>query len=207
MNAASPSLEKFAFFLRYRLVMIPNSVPINQAKSCLKQHQFLVVGWYCYSSYAKKDTFLSLNNMIKLILLTNLAATLFMVGLIWLVQMVHYPLFARVGNSQFPRYEQEHTTLITLVVGPPMLVELLTAFALLGLPIKGVHPIWLVIGVGLVGVAWLTTLFFSVPQHTILANGFDADAHRMLVSTNWIRTVAWTLRGFLMLAIVWVMID
>lgn len=145
--------------------------------------------------------------MLKLVLLSNVGATLFLVGLIWLVQIVHYPLFARVGSANFPQYEQEHTNLIALVVGIPMLIELLTAVALIGMPIKDVHPIWPIVGLGLVGVAWLATVFFSLPQHVALSSGFDANAHRILVSTNWIRTIAWTLRGFLMLAILWVVID
>ena len=36
-----------------------------------------------------------------LILLGHLAATLFMVGVIWFVQVVHYPLFAKVGATAF----------------------------------------------------------------------------------------------------------
>jgi hypothetical protein len=35
---------------------------------------------------------------VKYVLLANLSATLFMVSVIWFVQMVHYPLFARVGQ-------------------------------------------------------------------------------------------------------------
>ena len=34
-----------------------------------------------------------------LLLLLHAAATLFMTGLIWFVQVVHYPLFARVGED------------------------------------------------------------------------------------------------------------
>ena len=37
----------------------------------------------------------------ELILLTQVFATLFMVGLIWFVQIVHYPLYAKVGREQF----------------------------------------------------------------------------------------------------------
>ena len=40
----------------------------------------------------------------KYVLLANLSATLFMVSVIWFVQMVHYPLFARVGQEKFALY-------------------------------------------------------------------------------------------------------
>ena len=39
------------------------------------------------------------DNLGKLILLSNVAATLYMVGLIWCIQIVHYPLFAQVGKE------------------------------------------------------------------------------------------------------------
>jgi hypothetical protein len=39
----------------------------------------------------------------------HLAATAAMVGLIWFVQVVHYPLFASVGADEFVAYENAHT--------------------------------------------------------------------------------------------------
>ena len=64
-------------------------------------------------------------------LLLQVAATLALVGLIWFVQVVHYPLFAKVGSSSFADYEQSHQRRTTLVVAPLMLVEAATAIALL----------------------------------------------------------------------------
>lgn len=129
------------------------------------------------------------------------AATLFMVGLIWFVQIVHYPMFeevARLGGAEaFSKYEARHTALTTLVVGPPMLLELICAGLLVLQRPAGV-PGWCVWGGAiLLAVIWLSTALLQVPRHGDLALGFDASAHRALVSTNWIRTVAWSLRGVL----------
>ena len=38
-----------------------------------------------------------------------------------------------------------------------------------------------------------------MPLHGRLAQGFDAVAHRRLVSTNWVRTAGWSVRGLLAL--------
>jgi len=133
------------------------------------------------------------------VLLAHIAATWMMVGLIWFVQIVHYPLFARVGTNLFAEYEIAHSRWTTWVVGPPMLVEAATALVLLlGKPerISSVH-LWL--GSILLLIIWLSTAFLQVPQHESLTRGFAADAHRFLVTSNWIRTVAWTLRGVLVL--------
>lgn len=135
----------------------------------------------------------------KFLLLAQAAATLFMVGLIWMVQIVHYPLFDRVERADFPRFEADHQRLTTWVVAPPMLVELLTALYLLWQRPAEV-PAWTAwLGCALVVLLWLATIFAQVPQHNILAQGFDETAYRSLVGSNWLRTVAWSLRGVLVL--------
>lgn len=136
------------------------------------------------------------------ILLANAAATLFMTGLIWFVQIVHYPLFAAVGAAEFPAYSRAHQSLTTFVVGPPMLVEAITAAILVFARPAGV-PAWLPwLGLALVAVIWLSTAALQVPAHGRLAGGFVAETGALLVSTNWVRTVAWSLRGAVVLAMI-----
>lgn len=85
----------------------------------------------------------------RLILLTQVFATLFMVGLIWFVQIVHYPLYANVGREQFPEYETLHNQLTTRVVGPVMLVEMATAVVYLRYSPGGSTSLaWLGLGLG-----------------------------------------------------------
>lgn len=137
--------------------------------------------------------------MLRLLFLTNLAATLFMVGVIWMVQVVHYPLFAKVGLEGFRSYAASHNLLISFIVMPAMLLEAGSALLLVLQRPSFVTFGEALVGLLLVGVAWGGTFFLSVPQHNILAQGFDLSAHQRLVATNWIRTAAWTLRGGLVL--------
>jgi len=120
-----------------------------------------------------------------------------MVGLIWLVKCVHYPLFAKVSAENYVEYQQLHERYITPVVGVPMIVEIVTAIMLLSYLPKGVSPAWAWTALVLVIVAWLSTAFLQVPCHSKLNIAFDADVHRRLVNSNWIRTISWTLRGVL----------
>ena len=137
--------------------------------------------------------------MTKALVLTNVAATLFLVGLIWTIQMVHYPLFAKVGAETYVSYQAEHQWRITVIVLPTMLVEIATA-ALLILTRPAAIPAWAAwVGVILVVIVWASTFFLQVPQHSILDRGFDMRAYELLVSTNWVRTIAWTLRGGLVM--------
>ena len=43
------------------------------------------------------------------LLLIHLAATWALVGLIWFVQLVHYPLFSAVAPERFATFEAEHS--------------------------------------------------------------------------------------------------
>lgn len=140
---------------------------------------------------------------IRLFFLAHITATLYMTGLIWFVQIVHYPLFSRVGNAEFPAYEQRHTVLTTWVVGPPMLVEGITALILFWLRPGGVTGAQLWIGVGLLAVIWISTAFVQVPCHDVLSQEFDKTAHQRLVRTNWLRTLAWSSRALLVLWMAW----
>ncbi|MFP2904546.1 hypothetical protein ACLESD_05715 [Pyxidicoccus sp. 3LFB2] len=132
----------------------------------------------------------------RLLWLVHAASTLYMVGVIAVIQGVHYPLFARVGAAGFTAYASEHGWRITWVVGGPMLVELATAIWLVFRPLPPGVPSWMA-WAGLVAVLalWGSTFLLQVPQHEVLRVGFDPDAHRRLVSSNWLRTVLWSLRG------------
>ena len=129
--------------------------------------------------------------LFPLVLTAHAAATWAMTGLIWFVQVVHYPLFAAIGPAGFAAYHAAHSRLTTLVVGPLMLVE-----AACGVWIVLERPTpaaWT--GVALLAVVWGATFVVSVPRHNLLAAGFDAAVIDSLVATNWIRTIAWTARA------------
>lgn len=141
--------------------------------------------------------------LLQTVLLANLSSSLAMTGLIWFVQIVHYPLFASVGAPNFAGYEKKHTQLTSLVVGPPMLIEAASALGLIFLA-RGRLASWAVwAGLALVALIWLSTAAIQVPCHSRLEAGFDRLVHRKLVRSNWIRTLAWTLRSGLALFLIW----
>ena len=135
----------------------------------------------------------------SLVLLVHAAATLFMVGVIWFVQIVHYPLFGSVGTDGFAAYSQAHSRLTGFVVGPPMLAEAATAVALVFRTPPPVSQILPIIGLVLLGAVWLSTAFLQAPQHGVLGRGFAPASHHILVASNWLRTVCWSARGVIVL--------
>ena len=126
------------------------------------------------------------------LLAIQLLTTLPLVGLIWTIQVVHYPLFSRVGAPEFVEYQHAHMRAIGPLVGPLMAIEALTSIALI--IFMPTDPL-AITGLVLVIVIWGSTAFLQVPCHRRLCDGFDPSAHRNLVVGNWIRTVAWSGRG------------
>lgn len=135
----------------------------------------------------------------ELLLMIHLAATLFMTGVIWFVQVVHYPLFSALGRSEFPGYAKQHAVLTTGIVAPLMLVESTSALLLLWIRPADVSTWHLSIALSLLVIIWVSTALVQVPCHQVLQKGFDGIEYRKLVRTNWVRTVAWSLRGLLVL--------
>jgi hypothetical protein len=126
------------------------------------------------------------------LLLTHLASTLVLVGIIWTVQVVHYPLMALVGAERFIAYEAAHSPRMAAVVMIPWTAQGATTLGLLITQPPGI-PTWLLIGAAVAAaVPVLVTVSASVPAHVRLGSGFDPAVHRRLVRTNWLRTAAWT---------------
>ena len=129
------------------------------------------------------------------ILVANAVATCCLVGLIWTIQLVHYPAFVFVDAARFGEFEAFHQRRITWIVAPLMLVELVSGGALLILQ-PAFFPLWLAAaGMCFIGVIWLSTWLVLVPLHARLVVAFDSKTWTELVRTNWVRTWAWTARG------------
>jgi hypothetical protein len=127
------------------------------------------------------------------LLAVHLAATWYMTGVIWIIQMVHYPLMGKLGAT-FVECQSLHQTRMGSLVGPPMLIELGAAALLCWLQPR--EPVWW-IGIALLTGIWLSTFLVQVPKHNRLACAFEPREHASLVTTNWLRTVLWTLRALI----------
>lgn len=138
--------------------------------------------------------------------LIHAGATLFLVGLIWTIQIVHYPLFRNVGADGYAAYQTQHMSRITYVVAPVMLAELATAIYFAFAVYDDVNPNYFRFGLALVLLIWISTMLIQSPIHGRLAKAFNDDLVSRLVSTNWIRTFLWTLRGALVLWMIWLKI-
>lgn len=119
-------------------------------------------------------------------------ATSAMFGIIWLVQLVHYPMLRGLERSAFAAWHAFHSRRISFVVAPLMLVELVSA---IGLALARPGP-WSAVLLALTAIIWLSTIFVSVPIHNRLGAAGSEQARLadldLLTRTNWIRTLVYT---------------
>ena len=135
---------------------------------------------------------------LRLLLLLNFAAAAYLTGLIWTVQVVHYPSFGQVPKAVWAAFHAAHTRRMSVVVLAPMVAELALAAWLAWAgrnALPGSAGWW---SLGLVVVIWAVTFLISVPFHNRLAQGYDYIAIDGLIRTNWLRTLAWTARAGLL---------
>ena len=131
-------------------------------------------------------------------LLMNFTATWCMVGVIWFVQVVHYPLLSVVPAESASSVAVDHQRRTARVVMMPMTVEGVSTLVLLATVPDGVTW-WLPwVAAVLLAVALGSTVLLSVPRHARMAENPDEAVGQELVSTNWPRTVAWSARGVLL---------
>ncbi|MCB0833413.1 MAG: hypothetical protein KDC45_08125, partial [Bacteroidetes bacterium] len=60
----------------------------------------------------------------------------------------------------------------------------------------------LIVNAGLLGLIWFSTFFFQVSRHRTLATGFNVKEHNLLVKSNWVRTLGWTIRSVLLMSLI-----
>jgi hypothetical protein len=130
-------------------------------------------------------------------LVLNALASAVMTGLIWFVQIVHYPLLAATPPENTVEVAIEHQRRTSLVVASPMALEGLTTLALLADAPTRIAAVWPWIGAMLLAVSLGSTVLLSVPLHARMARGHSPDTGTRLVRTNWPRTIAWTSRAIL----------
>ena len=126
----------------------------------------------------------------------NVISAFLLTGVIWTVQIVHYPSFHYIDKLSFTNFHNFHERRISIIVMPLMLIELITSIALY------IHNMWSIIfalNLLIVGLIWCSTFFVLVPIHSIFSEKKDKILIEKLVNTNWIRTFLWSIRMLLII--------
>ena len=133
------------------------------------------------------------------ILLINIFSAFFATGLIWTIQLVHYPSMRFVSRDKFELFHSFHQLRISIIAMPLMAIELITTIILFMQNIENESSLIFKINLIIVTLIWFSTFFIQVPLHQKLSKGKKTSLIDKLVLTNWFRTVLWTLRSILII--------
>ena len=121
-----------------------------------------------------------------------------MVGVIWVIQLLHYPTFHFIEQSNYQKFQNFHMQRISVIVIPAMVIEFVTASLLAYYLNQQLLSYILLIMLILI---WGITFAFFTKIHEKLTGGYDKIAVNKLVLINWSRTILWSFRLLFLLFI------
>ena len=126
----------------------------------------------------------------------NVISAFLLTGVIWTIQLVHYPSFHFIDKISFTNFHNFHERRISIIVMPLMILELISSVALY---FNDMSNHTFLLNLIVVGLIWCSTFFIQVPIHNILSQKKDNTMIEKLVNTNWIRTFLWSMRMLLII--------
>ena len=145
-----------------------------------------------------------LPNNFVLVLIAHLIFSSIMTGVIWVIQIVHYPSFHFIEKELYTAFQKFHMNKISIIVIPVMLAELITGIMLLF--DKSSKSFFLITSLIILILIWAITGVFFSKVHSKLIFGYQELVVNQLVVMNWIRTLLWTLRLFFLLCFVYLLL-
>ena len=127
-----------------------------------------------------------------MISLIHLVFTSILVGIIWVIQLVHYPSFHFIRKDIYVSFQKLHTDKIAIIVAPVMLIELITGILLIYMETN--INIVLIVSLVILLAIWILTAIYFYKAHQNLMSGYNKEIINQLIKLNWIRTVLWTFR-------------
>ncbi len=126
---------------------------------------------------------------------SHLIVTWALTGLIWTIQLVHYPSFSFIDVTSFHDFQMFHMQSISLVVIPLMVSELTLAIVAAHRSAYRGLQAWCL---GIVLAIWMSTFFWQMPLHNQLLLGKNQSIIDELVAGNALRTGLWSLKAVLL---------
>ena len=128
--------------------------------------------------------------------------TFILTGLIWVIQLVHYPMFQFLDLKNYSKAMQFHQQRISLIVMPLMLFELISGVYLAHAQwatLSGFHAI----NIAFLLIIWVHTFGLMVPFHQTMSIQLNTSLLQKTLQHHWIRTLAWSAKSVLWGAILW----
>ena len=131
-------------------------------------------------------------DIMESILFFHFFLTFFMTGIIWLIQLIHYPSFSFIDKNMYSTFQAFHMNRISFLVGPIMFLELFSGFYLLFFYSES--NFFVINFILNILILTMTIIVFGT-IHRKLIEGFKFSLFAKLISMNWIRTILWSMKS------------
>ena len=130
-------------------------------------------------------------------LFLHILSTAIMVGIIWVIQIVHYPSFHYIDKNRYVSFQNFHMNKISYIIVPIMAVELFSGLGILFIIQE--QQISFYVSFALLILIWMITGLLFTKYHSDLSKKYNEETILQLIRFNWIRTLFWTIRFALLL--------
>jgi hypothetical protein len=129
----------------------------------------------------------------------HLVSTSFMVGVIWIVQLVHYPTFLFIDEQKSYDFQKFHMSRISYIVMPAMTTELFSGIYIYIYSNMAIESNLFLLALTILIINWIITALVFVKMHNKLLINYKIEIISLLVKWNWLRTLLWSVRLILLL--------
>ena len=129
----------------------------------------------------------------------HLVSTSFMVGVIWIVQLVHYPTFLFIDEQKSYDFQKFHMSRISYIVMPAMTTELFSGIYIYIYSNMAIDSNLFLLALTILIINWVITALVFVKMHNKLLINYKIEIISLLVKWNWLRTLLWSVRLILLL--------
>lgn len=140
--------------------------------------------------------------MLSLILIFQILSCVSLLGLLWFIQLIHYPLLNRIKEG-FVQYERESLKRATYLTGPLMVFDFVLSLFLIAYENTDILIFFACIHLVLGILYWLWTFLFQLQRHQKLTVGYSKKALGKLITSSWFRLIIWTIKSLVLLVIVY----
>ena len=137
------------------------------------------------------------------LLLGSLCLSLYLVGVHWTFQLVHFPLLNRVGVNEFQDYQVSHQKRVIWSVRIPRLLAIILAAILIILDPWGIEiwQLWAYLG-SLILASAISFQFIRPLQALLSRQGYSSKMIQLVTRLHWARTLLSTAGAAILIYIV-----
>lgn len=137
------------------------------------------------------------------LLLASLGLSLYLMGVHWTFQLVHFPLLTRVGVNEFQDYQSSHQKRELWTARIPRVIALGLGIILILLEPWGISQMELYLYTGTLILATLISFRFIRPLQAMLSQqGYSTKMIHTMTRLYWSRTILSTVGAIILLVIV-----